>query len=209
MTAVTNDMADIVLEAMGTARAVRYFKPDPVPPELIERLVWAATRAPSPENTQQWAFVCVDDRAILQRIQSATAAMAPMLDQMERPDRSADRILTGAAHLARTLGEVPLLVFVCGPLGYPAEAPSEYMAWSALFPATQNLILAAHALGLGAAFTLFHLAAEKLVRDELAIPDDWVIAAAIPVGYPAGPTGPVRRRPVEEVLFMNRVRKRA
>jgi len=82
------------------------------------------------------------------------------------------------------------------------------MAWSALFPATQNLIVAAHALSLGTALTLFHLASEKVVREELSIPDDWVIAAAIPVGYPAVPTGPVKRRPVEEVLFMNRLENR-
>ena len=196
--------ADDVLEVLGTARAVRYFKPDPVPSELIERLVWAATRAPSPENSQNWAFICVDDRAVLERIQAATQVIAPVLAQMERPDRSHDRMLNGASHLATNLAEIPLVIFVCGRLAYPAESPQEIMAWSALYPATQNLLIAARALGLGAAFTLLHLSAEPVIRAELGLPDDMLIAAVIPVGFPAVNGGPVNRRPAEEVLYRNR-----
>ncbi len=116
--------ADDVLEVLGTARAVRYFKPDPVPPELVERLVWSATRAPSPENTQHWAFVCVDDRAVLERIQTATKVIAPALAEMDRPDQSHDRMLNGASHLATNLAEIPLVIFVCGAFGVPSAGAS-------------------------------------------------------------------------------------
>jgi nitroreductase len=201
--------ADQILDVMGTARAVRYFRPDPVPPELVERLVWAATRAPSPENSQNWAFVCVDDRATLERIQAATKVIAPVLENKERPTRSVDQMLTGASHLATNLAEIPLVVFVCGQLAYPPESPREVMTWSALFPAAQNLLVAAHALGLGAAFTMLQLVAEPVIRHELGLPDDMLIGAVIPVGYPAVAGGPVRRRPVEDVLFMNRWSARA
>jgi nitroreductase len=194
---------DDVLDVLGTARAVRYFKPDPVPPELVERLVWAATRAPSPQNSQNWAFVCVDDRAVLERLQTATQVIASGLAQRERPDGSHDRMLKGASHLATNLAEIPLVIFVCGALAYPPEAPREAMTWSALYPATQNLLIAARALGLGAAFTMLHLSAEPFIRAELGIPDNVLIAATIPVGFPAVSGGPVNRRPVEEVLYRN------
>jgi nitroreductase len=80
------------------------------------------------------------------------------------------------------------------------------MTWTALYPAAQNLLVAARALGLGAAFTLLHQSAEAVVRTELGLPDDMLIAATIPVGFPVSLPGAVRRRPVEEVLFRNRWR---
>jgi nitroreductase len=201
--------AATVLEATGTARAVRYFEDRPVPPKLIEQLIWAATRAPSPENTQQWAFICVDDKEILGRIQAATSFLGPILDQQQRIDgASSDRTLKGAAHLVTRTIEIPLLIVVCGHLAYPEEDPSELMNWSALYPAAQNIIVAARALGLGAAFTLMQLSCEPVLRAELGLPDDMVIAAVLPVGYPATTPGPVKRRPVHEVLHMNRYEPR-
>jgi nitroreductase len=202
----SSDTSAIVLEVLGTARAVRYFTPEPVPAEVVEQLVWAATRAPSPENSQDWAFICVDDRAILERIQAETRALAPVLAEKQRQDPEAARTLAGASHLATNLAEVPLVIFVCGRLAYPPHAPREQMAWTALYPAAQNLLVAARALGLGAAFTLLHQSAEAVVRAELGLPDEMLIAATIPVGFPASAPGPVRRRPVGEVLFKNRWR---
>jgi nitroreductase len=202
--------AATVLEALGTARAVRYFEDRPVPPELVEQLIWAATRAPSPENTQQWAFICIDDKEILGRIQGATSFLGPILDQKERIDgASSDRTLRGAAHLVTRTTEIPLLIVVCGHLTYPEEAPDELMNWSALYPAAQNIVVAARALGLGAAFTLMQLSCEPVIRAELGLPDDMVIAAVLPIGYPATTPGPVKRRPVSEVLYMNRYEPRS
>ena len=200
MTATAED----VFELLGTARAVRYLKPDPIPAEVVERLVWAATRAPSPGNTQDWTFVCVYDRATLQRIGAAfEAVMGPAIDRMERPDRTTDLMLNGAKNLATNLATVPLVIFVCGGVAYPAQQPREQMTWAALYPATQNLLVAARALGLGATLTTLHGVAEPVVRAELGIPADVLIAATIPIGYPAVPFGEVKRRPVSEVLSYN------
>jgi len=197
--------AAVVFELMATARAVRWLRPDPVPPEVVERLVWAATRAPSPGNSQDWAFVCVDDRQILERIGAAFGeVMGPRLSRMDRPDRTTALMLDGATNLATNLSTVPLVVFVCGRVSYPAADPREIFTWSALYPATQNLLLAARALGLGATLTTLHHTAEPLVRAELAIPDDVRIAATVPIGWPAVPFGSVVRRPVSEVLHRNR-----
>lgn len=191
-----------VFEAMGTARAVRYLKPDPVEPELLEKLVWAATRASSPGNSQAWDFVVVADADKKARIGGAVAeAMAGVLPT-PGPDteRSTRLMFTGGQALIDGLAKAPALILVCGRMTYPPNDPDELMVWSACYPAAQNLIVAARALGLGATFTTFHRRVEPIVRETLGIPDDVKIAALIPVGWPDRPHGPMNRRPVEEVI---------
>jgi nitroreductase len=191
-----------VFEAMGTARAIRYLKPDPIEPELIEKLVWAATRASSPSNSQQWAFVVVTDADRKARIGGAIAdaVSGAIRDPGPGADRSVRLMLRGAKALAEGLATAPVLILVCGRMTYPPGNPDELMVWSACYPAAQNLIVAARALGLGATFTTFQRRAEQVVRGTLAIPDDVRMAALIPVGWPDRPHGPVNRRPVDEVI---------
>jgi nitroreductase len=190
---------------METCRAMRWLRPDPVEPALVERLVWAATRAPSPANTQDWGFVVVDDAAAKQRIGDAVRqAMVEYVAALPRPDRTHRLMLDGTAHLLDTLAVAPVLILVCGGVHYPQGRPDEQMTWSALYPAAQNLLLAARGLGLGAVFTTLHRAADPVVREVLAIPDDVRIAATIPVGWPDRPFGPVVRRPVADVIHRNR-----
>ena len=191
-----------VFEAMGTARAIRFLKPDPVAPELIERLVWAATRASSPGNSQAWEFVVVTDADKKARIGGAISdAISGLIrDPGPEADRSVRLMLTGAKALANALATAPVLVLVCGSNVYPPASPDELMIWSACYPAAQNLIVAARALGLGATFTTFQRRAEHVVRSTLAIPDEVRMAALIPIGWPDRAHGPVNRRPVEEVI---------
>lgn len=203
-TGAVDETGDAVLEVMATCRAMRWLRPDPVAPEIVERLVWAATRAPSPANTQDWHFVVLDAAEPKRRIGDAVrAAMAAMVAAMPRPDRTTRLMLDGTAHLLDTLATAPVLVFVCGGVAYPPGRPDERMTWSALYPAAQNLLLAARAHGLGTVLTTLHLAAEPVVRDVLAIPADVRIAATIPIGWPDRPFGPVTRRPVADVLHRN------
>jgi nitroreductase len=98
-----------------------------------------------------------------------------------------------------------VIVVVCAQDGYPPGGPParEYV-WSTVYPASQNLILAARGLGLGSVFTTFNLACEPALREILALPDDVFMGTVIPMGYPARPFGPVRRRPVEEVIHHDR-----
>jgi len=194
-----------VFEAMGSARAIRYLKADPVEPELIEKLIWAATRASSPGNSQAWSFVVVTDADRKARIGGAVADA--MSGTWREPGPDADRsvriMLRGAKALADGLATAPVLILVCGRMTYPPGNPDELMVWSACYPAAQNLIVAARALGLGATFTTFQRRAEAVVRGTLDIPDDVRMAALIPVGWPDRPHGPVNRRPVEEVIHWN------
>jgi nitroreductase len=194
-----------VFEAIETCRAMRDLRPDPVAPELVERILRAATCAPSPGNSQGWQFVVVDDPALKAPIASAIrAAMADRVAGMPRPDRTTRLMLDGTARLIDTLAQAPVIIFVTGGVVYPLGAPREQFTWSALYPAAQNILLAARALGLGTTFTTLHMVAEPTVREVLGIPDDIKIAAMIPVGWPAADFGPLNRRPVADVAHRNR-----
>jgi nitroreductase len=189
------------LEALETARAIRYLKPDPLPEALLEKLIWGATRASSPGNSQGWEFVVVRDRATKQRLGAAVRdRMAAGIRSMPRESPMQRRMLDGAAHLLEHFAEVPAWILICGRKVYPPQAPSEAMVWSTVYPAGQNLIVTARALGLGATFTTFHLAAEAEFRELLGIPEDVLLGVCVAVGQPARGHGPVNRRPVTEVL---------
>src|SRR4029079_13597633 len=110
------------------------------------------------------------------------------------------RTLVGAKNLAGTLAQVPVIILVCGVNIYPANAPREAFMYSAMYAASQNLVVAARALGLGAAFTTLHGVAEPKLREILGITDDRTIGVTIPLGWPAGPVGPVSRKPLDEVV---------
>lgn len=195
-----------VFEAMGTARAIRYLKPDPVDPDLIEKLIWAATRASSPGNSQGWDFVVITDPDAKARIGGAVDDAMAGIFRAPPPDadRSVRLMLDGARALAAGLATAPVLILVCGRMVYPPGNPDEQLVWSACYPAAQNLIVAARALGLGATFTTFQRRAEQVVRGTLGIPDDVRMAALIPVGWPDREHGPVNRKPVEEVIHWDR-----
>lgn len=199
------DATSDIFEVMATCRAMRLIKPDPVPAELIDRVLWAATRAPSPGNSQGWDFVVVDDPEPKGRIAAAVrAAMAERVARMPRTDRTTRLMLDGTARLIDTLDRAPVIIFVAGPVIYPPAAPSEQFTWSALYPAAQNILLAARALGLGSTFTTMQMTAEPTIREVLALPDEIRIAAMIPIGWPDASFGPVNRRPVEDFVHRNR-----
>jgi nitroreductase len=195
------------LEALETCRAIRYLKPDPVPEELIEQVIWGATRASNPGNSQSWDFIVVTDRTVKEQLQ---AAVTPAVEATAEAARGADlgpaeaRMLAGAQHLGRHLADVPVLIVVCAENAYPPQDPQELYVWSAVYPASQNLIVTARALGLGTTFTTFHSIAEQRFREVLGIPDEIYIGTVIALGYPDRPFGPVKRKPVAEVIHRDR-----
>ncbi len=194
-----------VFEAMGTARAMRWFRPDPVPWPLLERLLWAATRASSPNNVQAWDFVVVQDAEVRSRLGELLATLLPASAPSPAPqpphvDPTARRTTQGAMNLMAHFGEVPAIVFVCGADVYPPASPDISYMYSAVYAAAQNLIVAARAVGLGAAFTMFHRFVETPLRELLDVPADRHISVTIPVGWPARPFGPLTRKPLEHVV---------
>ena len=195
------------IEAMETCRAIRYLKPDPVPDALIERVLYAATRASNPGNSQGWEFLVVRDADLKRKLRDAVAGA--MREGMrgalaQDPSASQRRVMEGAVHLCETLDRVPVIVLVCARNTYPPQQPNEMFVWSAVYPASQNLIVAARELGLGTVFTTLHFLAESSFREVLAIPDDVRIGTVVPLGYPEKPFGPLARRPLSEIIHYDR-----
>ena len=193
-----------VFEAMSTCRAIRYLKPEAIPDELITKVVTAATWAPSPGNSQGRDFIIVTDKKKIQQIaNSIEESMSDRVASMQRPDRAHKLMLDGTEYLLKTLKDCPVLIFVCGKPIYPHESPRESFVWSSIYPAAQNLIVAARAVGLGTVFTTFQGVAEPTIREILDIPDDVIIGCMIPMGWPDRKFGPLNREPYENVAHHN------
>jgi nitroreductase len=194
-----------VFEILGTARAMRHLRADPVPTEHIEALVWAASRASSADNSQPWQFIAVTSAVQRRAIADAVAPLRSMVEDLPGPaDATAARTRRSAGHLIENLADVPVLLFVCGSNDYPKIAPQERYLWSAVFAAAQNVVVAARALGLGAVFSMLHVAAPARVREILGVPADIRIAVLLAIGWPQRPFGPMTRKPVDEVLRYDR-----
>ena len=193
-----------VFEAMSTCRAIRYLKPEAIPDALITKVVTAASWAPSPGNSQGRDFIIVTDKEKIQQIaNSIEGSMSDRVASMERPDRTHKLMLDGTEYLLKTLKDCPVLIFVCGKPIYPHESPRESFVWSSIYPAAQNLIVAARAVGLGSVFTTFQGVAEPTIRKILNIPDDVLIGCMIPMGWPDRKFGPLNREPYENVAHHN------
>jgi len=199
-----------VLEAIRTTRSLRRFRPDPIPDEVLRELLEAATSAPSGGNSQSWRFVVIRDSEMRRRVgalykegwdeYSPPSRLAGITDPRER------RRVESAYHLGAHMGdEAPVLVLFCAPR--PAAGASSFAARTAgasVYPAVQNLLLAARARGIGGCLTTIHLYREAQVKAALGIPDDVDTYALVPLGYPRDNFGPLRRKPVEEVTFLDR-----
>jgi nitroreductase len=219
-------MAEIGLfEAIYTARALRRFKPDPVPDEVITKVLDAAIRAPSGSNQQSWLFVVVKDagqRAKLGAIyKKGGGIMMSLYANRTRPPHMAEenyqKLLASATYLVDHMADAPVLLVAClkqaRGAGAPPDLPPELraamratvrLAGSSIYPAVQNIILACRAFGLGTVLTTIHAYFEDEVRQVLALPPEVSTYALMPIGYPRGKFGPVQRRPVAEVACLDR-----
>jgi nitroreductase len=212
-----------VFEAMHTARAVRRFKPDPVPEALITRILDAAIRAPSAGNAQNWAFVVVRDAEQRRKLgaiyRKASDIASAMYAARGRPPHLSEeqfrRLMTSGSFLWDHMAEAPVILVPCQTqprLPSPDTLPPDIRArfadeqryverirGSSIYPAVQNVILACRALGLGTTITTNHIRCEDEVKAVLGVPDDVATFALMPIGYPLDKFGPVARRPVSEV----------
>ena len=188
-----------VFEAINTTRAMRRLKPDPVDDELIWKILEAAIRAPSGGNRQPWSFMVIRDdetkRKIGEWYLEAWNATYGRVKDTVTADAQGARMYSSADHLAQNLGEVP--VFIIGIVRTVGAGTSS--SGSYIFPAIQNLMLAARALGLGTTLTTLHRAHEADVKELLGVPEGFETACLIPIGWPKGKFGMGARRPVEEV----------
>jgi nitroreductase len=193
------DVPVTLLEGLATTRAIRRYTDDPVPDEDLATILWHAGRAPSGSNRQPFRFLVLRDgeRAVDAKALLGEAFRAGWNAKREadgyRPSRFADSMQRYVDRFERT----PVVVLVCLQR---YRAPSPYEGAS-VYPACQNLLLAARALGYGGALTMWHLGVEGELRALLDIPDDVALSACITLGVPEGNHGPLRRRPLDEIVF--------
>jgi nitroreductase len=199
-----------VFEAIGTLRAVRRFGDEPVSDEEIWTILEAATMAPSGGNRQPWNFIVIRDPETKRRIgEYYREAWDATYGKLTTPPSGSEpqglgRAYRSAEHLAHHLAEVPVLIMVTTQgAGFGTSVTG-----SSIFPAVQNLMLAARALGLGSTITTLHRMHEAEVKKLLEIPDEIETMALIPVGRPRERFGPPRRLPVDQVTFWEKWRVR-
>ena len=207
----TNGMADPtddIWEVLSTARSIRRFTADPVDDATLERCLQAATWAPNGANAQLWRFIVLDapeQRAAVAKAAESALQSIESIYGMSRPAEGDDsrvaRNNRATYELHDRAGELTSVLFAA----YKNEFASEYLQAGSIYPAMQNFYLAARAQGLGACFTSWaSYAGESVLRESIGIPDEWFLAGHIVVGWPRGHHGPVRRRPVADVVFRNR-----
>jgi nitroreductase len=182
-------------------RAHRAFTDEPVPDELVERVLEAATYAPSAENTQPWVFIVVRDAAARAHIGELNRqAWEGGGREFSRPRLSPQVFAKVEAGATGGIANAPVIVVVGGDTTRCVEAVLE----SSVFPAVQNLLLAAQALGLGAALTTITTVFGDELSTLLALPDHVRPLAVVPLGWPETPLGPPKRAPVAEKTHRER-----
>ena len=195
-----------LLGGLTTTRAIRRFRPDTVPDAELAAIMFAASRAPSGSNRQPFRFLVLRDgpratdaKALLGRAFREAWATKRAADGYGGGDPNAPkaRLERAMQHFVDHFEEVPVEVLAC----LVRYRPSNAYEGNAVYPACQNLLLAARARGLGGVMTMWHALVEAELRPLLDIPDDVAISATIPLGYPQGRHGPVRRRPLGEIVF--------
>lgn len=192
-----------VLEAIWTTRAMRRLDPDrPIAEEDLHTLLEAAAKAPSGGNRQPVEWIVVRDPEIRRGLSEIYGAIArrtlpASYGEAAKTDEGVARMLRSARHLADHLGDAPVLLIPCAP-------SSLVRVEGAVYPAIQNLMLAARGLGLGTTLTGMHRENEAAVKQLLGIPEEIATFAIIPLGYPLGRWGEAPRRPVEETTHWDR-----
>ncbi len=216
-------MADLGLfDAIYSARSLRRFKPDPVPDEVMTKVLDAAIRAPSGSNRQNWLFMVVKDaelrRGLGQIYNKGSQLLMKLYADQPRPDHLSEKqyeqMLKSATYLFENMHEAPVLLLACLRQQQPAVPPPPEMlekmkglqrtTGSSIYPAVQNIILACRGLGLGTVLTTIHTYHEDEAKALLGLPPEVQTYALLPIGYPRDNFGPVKRRPVSEVACLDR-----
>jgi len=204
---VSEDMS--LFEAMYNCRAMRRLDTREVPEALLVRLIDAANQAPSGSNMQNGRWIVVRDPVVRKKLADLNRAgvEAYVGPQSARPgslphqsEAKRRRMLESVLWQMEHMHEIPALVVACLEYGTTVDQAAAQRGGGSIWPGVQNLLLAARALGLGAAPTTLALQNLDAVRGVLNLPDTMAAHALIPVGYPLGRFGPVTRKPVAEIM---------
>jgi nitroreductase len=198
-----------LFEIIGTTRSMRRLKPDPVPDELIRKILEAGAAAANGGNTQKWRFLVVKDPAIKKAVQvwykkAFDEVVGPRYaNSAPPPGATAERYVrqqSAVEYLTEHYHEAPVWIVACledGP--NPARG-----AGASIYPAVQNMLLAIRALGLGSTLTTRHLIHEKEAEAALGLPPGVHSYAILPIGYPLGKFGPVGRGKLSDIVYQDK-----
>jgi nitroreductase len=213
-----------LFEIMYSAGSIRRLRSDPVPDEIITKILDAAVRAPSGSNAQSWVFIVIKDAETRRQLgmvyKKASDILTKLYAGVPRPthmdESKYQRFMRAVTHLFEHMGDAPVLLVPClkasmwtGASNLPADvkarmASAARIAGSSIYPAVQNVILACRAFGLGTVLTTIHAFFEEEVREILKLPADVQTYALMPIGYPQGHHYPVKRKAVQEVACLDR-----
>jgi nitroreductase len=202
--------ANDLFEVISTTRAMRRLKPDPVPDDLIRKVLEAGVSAASGGNRQHWRFMVIKDRALKEKVQhyykrALDEVVGPRYRNSTPPPgvtrEQYDRQHKAVSYLTDHFHDAPVWIVACLEDGQGTPSRS---SGASIYPAVQNMLLAARALGLGATLTTRHLQYEKEVEAILGLPPGVHSYAILPIGYPMGRFGPTRRAPLSEVVYLDR-----
>ena len=196
-------------EMMSTLRAVRRLRTDPIPADVLDRVLQAACWAPTGGNMQPW-------RVIVVRSPERKAALADLYGpewtkytafsrkhaENATPEEAAkrNRMLSAGDYLAEHLAEAPAILMFIGDPRMMAITDKNLdrismVGGGSVYTAVQNAMLACRAEGLGCTLTTLHCLREPEVKEALGIPAEWATLAMIPIGYPIGKGhGPITRQ---------------
>jgi len=182
-------------EAIFTLRAIRRFRPEPIPVADLELLMEAAVRAPNGGNLQPARFLVVTERRDIETFAALyhEAWWAKRHDEGFRSFEDLPPRFHPAARLAETFGQVPCIVFALAVSAAPADS---------VLPAVQNLMLAARALGIGSVPTTLHPSVMERFYAMFGIPAEAGFYLCVPLGYPQGGFGANVRKPTSETTFL-------
>ena len=205
-----------IYEAMRTLRAVRRLRPDPIPDDVLHRVLEAASWAPTGGNRLPWRIIAVKDPAKKERLgvlyrevwesfsKQYAAGLAALPDDVREKQ---ERMLRAGDYLAQHFEESPVICIFCfnpkdmAITDAKLERPS-VVGGGSVYPSVENLLLACRAEGLGCTLTTLLCMREPAVKELLSIPDGWGTATAIPIGYPIHRGhGPISRRPIEDLAY--------
>lgn len=206
-------------EGIVTTRAIRRFTDEPVTDEEVVTCIRAAVQGPSGGNIQPWQFLVVTDpevkadlgdiyRRAYARYEAALLPLVPRFQREEDQD-SWDRTLAASRHLAGHLADASVLVLALMPAISMTLTDDDGdldvgTPFASVYPAVQNLMLAARSMGIGSALTTVYRIYQDEVRALLGIPQQHEVVALVPMGHPAGRFGVARRRPAEAITHWNR-----
>jgi nitroreductase len=201
-------------DLVSNVRAMRRLKPDPIPLPLLRKVLDAGVQASSGQNTQPWKFVVVSEPEgkawFAERYRNAILSRFGNVREYAANDSARGRQLKALTYQMDHMQEFPVLLLICGERDWPFKVPEEQRVglappnYGAVYPCTQNILLACRALGLGAALTTMHQVFEEELHAYFEIPEEFGVVVTMPIGYPMGQFGPVRRKPAAEKTYFNK-----